>query len=359
MRPSRGTPRLRVDQGSVDDQFIGLDRPLTVIGRRQGSDVVIHDTNVSRMHAQIKRDGGTLVIEDTNSSNGTIVNDERIEQPRSCTPATSSGSATPSSCSKSRGDRRAARGLDDGDRPRIADDEPRAAPELIPGPEPGAAPAEPLTPPPAIMDRGHTAIADSLVFEDDLSPPSPRASTRHLAAPGGATPPPHPESAVAPRSAVAPSAHRPASSPPRRRRPAARRRRARLAAARAERGRQELGTFSGTLGGLADRVERLERALDAATGDLDSVADAIRGPDAAVLMELQGILADIERAGDGPQLDDAGQGARTALRRSPVTSSCCSSCLSRPAPSRVRCASTVVWWRPRRASRTSLARLTG
>jgi hypothetical protein len=68
---------------------------------------------------------------------------------------------------------------------------------------------------------------------------------------------------------------------------------------------QELGTFSGTLGGLVDRVERLERALDAATGDLESVADAIRGPDAAVLIELQGILADIERADDGPKLDDA------------------------------------------------------
>ena len=67
---------------------------------------------------------------------------------------------------------------------------------------------------------------------------------------------------------------------------------------------EELGTFSGTLGGLADRVERLERALDAATGDLDSVADAISGPDAAVLMELQGILADIERAADGPSLED-------------------------------------------------------
>jgi hypothetical protein len=52
-------------------------------------------------------------------------------------------------------------------------------------------------------------------------------------------------------------------------------------------------------------MERLERALDAATSDLASVADAIRGPDAAVLTELQGILADIERAADGPKLDDA------------------------------------------------------
>src|SRR4051794_27369989 len=54
---SGSVAQLRVDQGSVDEPVISLDRPLTVIGRRQGSDVVIHDTNVSRMHAQIKRDG--------------------------------------------------------------------------------------------------------------------------------------------------------------------------------------------------------------------------------------------------------------------------------------------------------------
>src|SRR5262249_19249262 len=81
-----GGARLRVDQGSVDDQFVDLDRPLTVFGRRQGSDVVIHDTNVSRMHAQIKRDGSRYLVEDTNSSNGTIVNDERIERPQELRP---------------------------------------------------------------------------------------------------------------------------------------------------------------------------------------------------------------------------------------------------------------------------------
>ncbi|MGE3912037.1 MAG: FHA domain-containing protein, partial [Chloroflexota bacterium] len=69
--------QLRVDQGSVDEQVISLDRPITIIGRRQGSDVVIHDTNVSRMHAQIKRDGSRLTIEDAGSANGTLVNDER------------------------------------------------------------------------------------------------------------------------------------------------------------------------------------------------------------------------------------------------------------------------------------------
>jgi hypothetical protein len=68
---------------------------------------------------------------------------------------------------------------------------------------------------------------------------------------------------------------------------------------------QDLASFSGTLGGLADRIEGLEKALDAATGDLANVADAVRGPDSAVLKELQGILDDIEKGKDGPRLDDA------------------------------------------------------
>jgi predicted component of type VI protein secretion system len=285
---SQDSARLRVDQGSVDDQFIGLDRPLTVIGRRQGSDVVIHDTNVSRMHAQIKRDGDRLVIEDTNSSNGTIVNDERIERP----------------CE-----------LRSGDVIRIGDavfvlemdeadlDAPEGAtmaidlespmtslgpaPELVP-PSLGPRQSSPLTPPPAIMDpepmdSGHTAIQDGLVFEDDYVSPPQRPDT---------PPPVEPAASSPPRSA----ASSPGGSTS-----------AALDALRRELSDvgQELGTFSGTLGGLVDRVERLERALDAATGDLESVADAIRGPDAAVLIELQGILADIERADDGPKLDDA------------------------------------------------------
>jgi hypothetical protein len=68
---------------------------------------------------------------------------------------------------------------------------------------------------------------------------------------------------------------------------------------------RDLQTFSGTLGSIADRVERLERALDVATGDLAQLADAIKGPDGTVLKELQGIIVDIERLAEGPALDDA------------------------------------------------------
>lgn len=309
-----GMARLRVDSGSVDDQFIGLDRPLTVIGRRQGSDVVIHDTNVSRMHAQIKRDGGRLVIEDTNSSNGTIVNDEKIERPCELQPGDviRIGDAVfvleveDSSLDMPEGSTMAI----DLESPMTSLG---AAPELIP-PELAPRPPSPLTPPPAIMEDagGHTAISDSLVFEDDLSPPPQRPSTPPPAstpAPSrGNTPPPVSRPAA---STEPPSMSQPPSSPrvvpPSTPTPASGSTAAALESLRRELSEvgEELGTFSGTLGGLADRVERLERALDAATGDLDSVADALRGPDAAVLIELQGILADIERAADGPTLDEA------------------------------------------------------
>jgi hypothetical protein len=66
----------------------------------------------------------------------------------------------------------------------------------------------------------------------------------------------------------------------------------------------ELVGFAGTLGGLANRVEQLEHALDDAAGDLNRVSEAVRGPDATVLRELQGILDEIERDGSAG-LDEA------------------------------------------------------
>ena len=164
----------------------------------------------------------------------------------------------------------------------------------------------PLTPPPAIMDtsvgqigtpRCRTASSSRTTSRrrrqrPATPPPVPTPAPSRSTPPPMSTPPP-------PRSPEPPAPSSGPGHPPRRwhRRRRARRRQPsnRCGDELSEVG-QELGTFSGTLGGLADRVERLERALDAATGDLDSVADAIRGPDAAVLMELQGILADVERA---------------------------------------------------------------
>ncbi len=58
-----------------------LDRPQIVIGREEG-DVITRDPETSRRHAliEIHRDG-TVWISDQQSTNGTLVNDERITGP--------------------------------------------------------------------------------------------------------------------------------------------------------------------------------------------------------------------------------------------------------------------------------------
>ena len=48
------------------------------IGRGTAADVVIPDRAVSRVHASVRVDGQTVVVEDLDSSNGTMVNGEPI-----------------------------------------------------------------------------------------------------------------------------------------------------------------------------------------------------------------------------------------------------------------------------------------
>jgi len=308
------TARLRVEQGSVDEPMIGLDRPITIIGRRQGSDIVIHDTNVSRMHAQIRRDGSRLTIEDAGSANGTLVNDERIENSQDLQPGDviRIGDAVfvleqedvqmdlPSDMQP------------EGSTMAIEFDSPMTgmigAPDLSSPAMMVPRQPSPLTPPPGIMSTSdHTELPESALYEEELSPPVVSAASAPepvAVAPVAPSSPPWSES-VSPPAEVSSASGVPVPA-------------ASLSAtsgatsdtlASLRRELVDVGSdltgFSGTLGGLADRVERLERALDEATSELASVADAIRGPDAAVLKELQGILSDIERAGDGSTLDDA------------------------------------------------------
>lgn len=48
------------------------------IGREEGATIQLHDTEVSRKHAQVVYDSGRFLITDLNSSNGTFVNQVRI-----------------------------------------------------------------------------------------------------------------------------------------------------------------------------------------------------------------------------------------------------------------------------------------
>jgi hypothetical protein len=48
---------------------------------RQDADLVVEDPEVSRRHAVLRRSGGSVVVEDLDSTNGTFVNGERIRGP--------------------------------------------------------------------------------------------------------------------------------------------------------------------------------------------------------------------------------------------------------------------------------------
>ncbi|WP_375760112.1 FHA domain-containing protein [Corallococcus exercitus] len=56
------------------------------IGRQQGNDLVLTEGGVSRQHARVYAEGGTVYIEDGGSQNGTFVDGERIDGPTALTP---------------------------------------------------------------------------------------------------------------------------------------------------------------------------------------------------------------------------------------------------------------------------------
>ena len=51
-----------------------------VVGRSRDCDVVIEDPNVSRQHAELRRDGESWTVTDLGSTNGIKVNGRRVEQ---------------------------------------------------------------------------------------------------------------------------------------------------------------------------------------------------------------------------------------------------------------------------------------
>lgn len=63
--------------GNVLNQYF-TDKPVITIGRSKDSDIAIHDALLSREHARINTVGEDHIIEDMQSSNGTLVNGIRV-----------------------------------------------------------------------------------------------------------------------------------------------------------------------------------------------------------------------------------------------------------------------------------------
>src|SRR5947207_1382005 len=55
-----------------------LDLASTVVGRADGSGVLVDDLSVSRRHARLIFDSGRLLVEDLGAASGTFVNGERL-----------------------------------------------------------------------------------------------------------------------------------------------------------------------------------------------------------------------------------------------------------------------------------------
>lgn len=74
-------PRLVVEDSPTLERgrVIALDRGIT-IGRSEGADLPITDQFVSHMHARILRRGAYHFVEDLGSTNGTFLNDRRVEK---------------------------------------------------------------------------------------------------------------------------------------------------------------------------------------------------------------------------------------------------------------------------------------
>lgn len=65
---------------SVGGKVFEFDRPVNLIGRGKDCTIVVLDPSVSRMHTKITVDeDGRLRVEDLRSSNGSFLNDQRIE----------------------------------------------------------------------------------------------------------------------------------------------------------------------------------------------------------------------------------------------------------------------------------------
>ena len=59
-------------------QFLPLDRFPFVIGRARECQLVIDSTQISRQHAQLEQDHDQILLTDLGSTNGTLVNGERL-----------------------------------------------------------------------------------------------------------------------------------------------------------------------------------------------------------------------------------------------------------------------------------------
>jgi hypothetical protein len=66
----------------VGSTTYAVSRPTTLIGRGSEADLRIDDPGISRRHAELRRSGGDVTVVDLGSTNGVVVDGERVERAR-------------------------------------------------------------------------------------------------------------------------------------------------------------------------------------------------------------------------------------------------------------------------------------
>jgi len=74
-----GAELVLIEDGQRSKTF-PLERDRVIIGRLADSDVVLSDPGASRRHAEVRRENGQFVLQDLGSTNGTLVNDEAVDE---------------------------------------------------------------------------------------------------------------------------------------------------------------------------------------------------------------------------------------------------------------------------------------
>lgn len=64
----------------INSEVFPLEKEMTNIGRKLDNDIVIHDSRISRNHAQIRIVEGQYLILDLNSTGGTLVNNQPAQK---------------------------------------------------------------------------------------------------------------------------------------------------------------------------------------------------------------------------------------------------------------------------------------
>jgi DNA-binding CsgD family transcriptional regulator len=75
------TPTLHFSDGVMAGRMIRLDKDVATLGRRDDNGYVLADPRVSRLHAEFRKEGSSVIVSDLGSSSGTEVNGQPTTGP--------------------------------------------------------------------------------------------------------------------------------------------------------------------------------------------------------------------------------------------------------------------------------------